>query len=81
MKRSELIEALDERGLRADTFSFYVDAEGNEQGDVSFGVCELSGVRGDLAGCVCLDTDDNLIFINVGTWLIHGHLGRLAGAF
>ena len=81
MKKSELIEELKNQGLQGSVFSFYVDIDGNEMSDCEFGTCELSSIRGDLVNCITLDTDGNVVSILVGTWLVHGHLGKLAGAF
>ena len=81
MKKNELIEELKIQGLQGSVFSFYTDTEGNELPDTEFGTCELSGIRGDLVNCITLDTEGNVVSILVGTWLVHGHLGKLAGAF
>jgi hypothetical protein len=81
MSIKELRETLAIDGIRPETFSFYVDADGNDQPDTSFGVCDLSGERGALVGCRALNKDGEIVFLEVGEWLVGGHLGRLAGAF
>lgn len=81
MTKTEFLERLKELEINASTMSFYVDENGNEQSDTSFGTCEISGIKGDVAGCTYLDNDDNIQYIEVGTWLISGRLGKLAGAF
>jgi hypothetical protein len=81
MKSKELIIELNKLGLLANTFSFYVDENGEEQGDTVFGTCEISGIRGDIVGCTCLDKKGNVVYIEVGEWLVGGALGKLAGAF
>ena len=81
MRLNEVKSALKELGLRANTMSFYVDENGEENSDTSFGVCELSGIQGNLVGCTVLDEDGNIVFIEIGEWLVCGHVGKLAGAF
>lgn len=81
MKKQELIETLKEMGLDANTASFYVDENGEDQSDTCFDTCEISGIKGDCAGVTMLDADGNVRHLYVGTWLINGPLGKLAGAF
>ena len=86
MKKSELIQALEDQGIQGSTISFYVSEEPDENGEYSesesfFGTCDLSGIKGDIVHCMALGKDGELIHFDAGTWLVHGHLGRIAGAF
>ncbi|NJO65363.1 MAG: hypothetical protein HC836_46905 [Richelia sp. RM2_1_2] len=84
MTKLELIQELKDQGLQGSVFSFYSSIEdgvATEMPDTEFGHCDLSGERGDLVNCTTLDTDGNIVNLQVGTWLVHGHLGKLAGAF
>lgn len=78
-------DALLKTGIRPETMSFYcrIDDDGNsvEEPDTSFGRCDVCGERGTLVSCVVLTTDDAVIELQVGDWLVGGVLGKLAGCF
>jgi hypothetical protein len=80
MTKQELLVALKELDIQANTISFYTDTEGSEL-ESSFGTCDLSGERGDIVPCIALNSEGKVISFEAGTWLVHGHLGKLAGAF
>lgn len=72
-------------GVNVHTISFYsvggaVDGEA-EEAEAFFGTCEITGVRGNVVPCQALDADGELISFEAGDWLVHGVLGKLAGAF
>lgn len=83
MTRQELLAELKIQGIRANTISFYVAEEGSDDDDSEafFGTCDLSGIRGDVVHCMALDRNDEIVRFEAGTWLVHGYLGKLAGAF
>ena len=82
MTERQVAKILKEMGVRPETVSFYVH---EEDPDVStepfFGWCDISNVQGNVATCSALDTGGNVVFFDVGEWLIGGALGSLAGAF
>jgi hypothetical protein len=81
--------ALLEYGIQPSTGSFYsvghVDSDDDEEPwedvEAFYGQCQLTGLQGDVAPCQYLDSENKVIDIEVGTWLIHTVLGKLAGAF
>lgn len=83
MKQSlkETKEYLKVNKIVAASISFYVSEDSENEGESFFGLCELSGMKGDVVSCRALDTEGNLVRFNAGTWLVHGALGKLAGAF
>lgn len=81
MTKTNVLQRLKDMGLRGDTISFYVDKDGNEQSDVSFGDCEISGIVGNLVDCTALGEDGKVYSFQAGEWLVSGHLGKIAGAF
>jgi hypothetical protein len=86
MNKKELLIILKDMGICGGTASFYVSEEPDENGEYGesesfFGTCDISGIKGDIVHCIALDENDNIIHFNAGTWLVHGYLGELAGAF
>ena len=78
-------DALQAYGIQASTGSFFTvrNEETNEpeEAESFFGTCELTGMKGDVVPCLYLDTDGNVVSVEVGTWLVFTVLGKLAGAF
>lgn len=81
-------------GVNIDSISFYseLDDDGGiqEQNDVEFGHCELSGIKGNLVTCVALTAaEGELVEFQVLDVFVHGDvdnpamptLGALSGAF
>lgn len=81
MSKSKVLAVLKEMGLKPGTISFYVDKDGNEQTDTEFGDCEICGVVGDLVSCTALGTNGKKYSFQALTALVHGPLGKVAGAF
>lgn len=90
MTKRELIQRLEELDIRPNTVSFYVATpeECDDEGDCTdgeseafFGTCDISGIRGDIVHCMALNSKNEVVRFDAGTWLVHGHLGKLAGAF
>lgn len=81
MTKFELIEVLKDMGLRLETFSFYSNLDGIESNDVEFETCDISGEKGNVVNCTALDNEGNAQSIKVLDSLVHGKLGKLAGAF
>ena len=81
MSTKKILLALQEMGLQPNTISFYCDRDGQESPDTEFGDCEISGIVGDLVDCTALGIDGKIYSFQAGTWLVHGSLGKIAGAF
>lgn len=76
MTKSSLIELLKSECIRVETISFYVD-----DSEASFGTCDLTGERGNVVQCSALTIHGDVYHFEAGDWLVHGLLGKLAGAF
>jgi hypothetical protein len=73
-----LTDALD--GLRVETFSFY-SRNGEEESDTFYTTCDVTGRDCMCAACECRTVDGEIEQMDISTALIHGRLGKLAGAF
>ena len=86
MSKSRVLARLREMGLRPETISFYhtLDRDSGEcvpSEDVEFGDCEICDEVGNLVDCTALGTDGKVYNFQALDTLVHGVLGKIAGAF
>ena len=85
MTKLQVLARLKEMGIAGSTISFYSKIENGESVEVEdtfFGDCEISGECGDIVQCVALAEDlKTIVHFQAGTWMVPGHLGKIAGAF
>lgn len=83
--KADVLQMLKDLDIQASTISFYnvltEDGEDAEDAEGYFGTCDLSGMQGDVVPCLALNSKGKIISFEAGTWLVHGILGKLAGAF
>lgn len=72
---------LKDLGIEFNTISFYCTKD-DDEAESFFGTCDLTGIKGDIVPCIGIDSETGkVVEFEVGTWLVHGKLGKLAGAF
>ena len=71
----ELTTILSAWEINFDSIGFDTDS------DTEFGVCDITGERGDVINCTALDHNGNVVEFQALTSLVTGPLGKLAGAF
>jgi hypothetical protein len=86
MTKKQILKRLEEMGLLVDTISFHCvynedKDECEDDYDVEFGDCEISGEIGNLVSCTALGTDGKVYNFQALDSLVGGNLGSLAGAF
>jgi len=75
MKKSELLEVLKELDIDVSTLSI-------ESEEPEFGTCDISEIQGNTYICKVATTDHKqIVELEIGSWLLQGKLGKLAGFF